>query len=86
MSAVSYIQKLREQLKEQKQWANKKFAQAAQRLVYNLLQLMLLKFERFNRETTTFKDNKRFQDECLDKQIRKKNDILKKVNVQLRRV
>lgn len=86
MSAVSYIQKLREQLKEQKQWANKKFAQAAQRLVYNLLQLMLLKFERFNRESTTFKDNKRFQDECLDKQIRKKNDILKKVNVQLRRV
>lgn len=47
---------------------------------------MLLKFERFNRESTTFKDNKRFQDECLDKQIRKKNDILKKVNVQLRRV
>ncbi|KAM7508900.1 hypothetical protein LguiA_019353 [Lonicera macranthoides] len=86
MSTVSYIQELREQLNKQKEWANKKFVQVAQRLGYTLVELKILKLERFVRESKTFKDKQRLRDDFLDKQIYEKDDKLKKVSVQLGRV
>ncbi|KAM7469383.1 hypothetical protein LguiA_007566 [Lonicera macranthoides] len=83
MSAVSYTRELKEKLKERKEWANKKFVQAAQRLSCTLVELKFLKLERFVRERTTFQDKERLQDKFFDKKICEKDGILKKVSTQL---
>ncbi|KAM7473670.1 hypothetical protein LguiB_020913 [Lonicera macranthoides] len=85
MSTVSYTRELRKQLKERKEWANKKFIQAAQRLGYILLELKLLKLECSVSESKMFKNKQRLEDEFLDMKICQKEDVLKILSIQLER-